>query len=399
MSYWDILFTDVHLACMTEGDSPYGIIENAALAVKDGQIVWLGKLVDVPVGSEPMITRHLGGAWITPGLIDCHTHMIFGGNRAEDFEMRLQGTSYSDITKSGGGIHSTVNATRKASEDDLFVQAYQFVEEAQQQGITTLEIKSGYGLNLEDEIKMLRVAKRIGESLDIDITTTCMAAHTIPAEYSDKPDAYVDIIINDIIPTVAKENLATAVDAFMETIAFTAKQTSRIFDAAKENGLAIKLHADQLSNTKGASLAAKYNALSADHLEHTTLPGVKAMAEAGTVAVLLPGAFYNLHETKIPPIAALRKQGVPMALASDFNPGSSPCNSLQLMLHMGCTLYGLTPEEALAGVTRNAAKALGFNDRGTLEAGKKAHLAMWNIDHPRELSYWFGRNLLAERYY
>lgn len=399
MSYWDILFTDVHLACMTEGDSPYGIIENAALAVKDGEIVWLGKLVDIPAGAEPMITRHMGGAWMTPGLIDCHTHMIFGGNRAEDFEKRLKGSTYSEVAKSGGGIQSTVDATRKASEEDLFLQAYHLVEEAQQQGITTLEIKSGYGLTLDDEMKMLRVAKRFSQSLDIDIIATCMAAHTIPAEYSDDPDAYVNIIINDIIPAVAKEELATAVDAFMETIAFNTDQISRIFDAAKENGLAIKLHADQLSNSKGANLAAKYNALSADHLEHTTLPGVKAMAKAGTVAVLLPGAFYNLNETKKPPIAALRKHGVPMALATDFNPGSSPCNNLQLMLHMGCTLYGLTPEEALAGVTRNAAKALGFDDRGTLETGKKAHLAVWNIDHPRELSYWFGRNLLAERYY
>lgn len=399
MMDWDILFTDVNLACMTEGDSPYGIIEDGALAVKGGTIAWVGKLTDVPANAEPMITRHMDGAWVTPGLIDCHTHMIFGGNRAEEFEKRLNGISYSEIAKAGGGIHSTVNATRSASEEELFIKSYQFIEEAKQQGITTLEIKSGYGLSLDEEMKMLRVAKRIKQSLDIDISATCLAAHTVPEEYLDNPKAYVDIIIDDIIPTVAKENLATAIDVFQESIAFAPKQTQRIFAAAREYGLRVKLHADQLSDTNGARIAAEFGALSADHLEYASDKNIATMAKAGTVAVLLPSAFYNLKETQKPPIRALRKNRVPIALATDFNPGSSPCNNLQLILHMGCTLYGLTPEEALAGVTRNAAKALGLIDRGTLEAGKKAHLAIWKIDHPRELSYWFGRNLLAERFY
>lgn len=399
MNNWDILFTDVHLACMTPGDSPYGMVKNGALAVKDGQIAYAGPISDIPLHSEAFITRHMNGAWITPGLIDCHTHMIFGGNRAKEFEMRLQGASYADITSAGGGIHSTVNATRNTSEDDLFIKAYLFIEEAKKQGITTVEIKSGYGLSLEEELKILRVAKRAQKDLDIDITATCLAAHAVPVEYSNDPGEYVDIIVNKIIPTVARERLADAVDVFMETIGFTATQTRRIYKAANEYGLRVKMHADQLSNSSGATLAAEFNALSADHLEYASEESVKAMAEAGTIAVLLPGAYYNLKETQRPPIDAMRRHGVPMAIATDFNPGSSPCNNLQLMLHMGCNLFDLTPEESLAGVTRNAALALGMGDRGTLEVGKKAHLALWNINHPSELSYWFGRNLLVERFY
>ena len=396
---WDILFTDVHLASMTKGDSDYGIIENAALAIKKGSIAWVGKAADLPKDADPMITRHMNGVWLTPGLIDCHTHLIFGGNRSAEFEQRLKGATYEEIAKAGGGIQSTVKATREASEEDLFLNAYQYIEDAKRQGITTLEIKSGYGLTLEDELKILRVARRIDESLDIDIASTCLAAHTVPEEYKNDPDAYVDLVIREIIPTVAKEKLADTVDAFMEHIAFSAAHIIRIFEAAQEHNLSIKLHADQLSDMSGAGIAADYGALSADHLEHSSETSIAAMAKSGTVAVLLPGAYYNLGETQKPPVDALRKHGVPIALATDFNPGSSPSNNLQLMLHMGCTFFNLTPEEALAGITRNAALALGLNDRGTLEVGKLAHLAFWDIDHPSELSYWFGRNLLVERYY
>ena len=387
---WDKLWLDVNLATMREGGAPYGSIERGALAVKNGRIAWLGPMAELDGRAQDQVS--CGGRWMTPGLIDCHTHIVFGGQRWKEFALRLEGATYEEIARAGGGIVSTVAATRAASEDELFASAAGRLRSLLAEGVTTVEIKSGYGLETEAELKMLRVARRLGRELPVDVRTTFLGAHALPREFAGRQSAYVDLVSNEMIPRVAAEGLADAVDAFCEGIAFTPEETARVFASAEAHGLRVKLHADQLSDLGGAALAARNHALSADHLECAGEAGVRAMAEGGTVAVVLPGANYFLREARQPPINLLREHGVPIALASNCNPGSSPALSLTLMLSMACTLFRLTPEEALAGVTRNAAKALGLDDRGVLEIGKRADLALWEIDHPAELSYWIGGN-------
>jgi imidazolonepropionase len=396
---WDILLLDCHAATMgAQAAMPYGAIPDAAIAIADGRIAWIG-----PAGSRPRTeareTRRLGGAWVTPGLIDCHTHLVFAGNRAPEWEMRAKGATYEDIARAGGGILSTVRATRAASEDALAASAAHRARAMAGQGVTTIEIKSGYGLDLDCEMKMLRAAARAGEAARVRVARSFLGAHALPPEFAGKRGAYLDLVCETMIPAIAREALADAVDAFCETIAFTPPETERVFAAAKAHGLGVKLHAEQLSDQGGAALAAKYRALSADHLEHLSDAGIAALAAAGTVAVVLPCAFYFLRETKKPPIAALRDAGVPIAVATDCNPGTSPTVSPLLALNMACTLYGLTPEEALAGMTRHAARALGLHaETGTLEVGKAADLAVWNISEPAELAYWLGGDLLLDRY-
>jgi len=397
---WDALWTNVHLATMTGSGVAYGAIEDGALAVADGRIAWVGRAKDLP-GPPDHLARHLhdgGGAWMTPGLIDCHTHLVYGGNRAGEFEQRLNGATYEEIARAGGGIRSTVTATRAASPQDLLASAAARVSTLAADGVTTVEIKSGYGLDTATEVKMLRVARRLGSRLPIRVRTSFLGAHALPADHADRRDAYIDLVCDKMLPAVAEEGLADAVDAFCEGIGFTPDETARVFDAATRHGLPVKLHADQLSDLDGAALAARYAALSADHLECTNEAGVAAMAEAGTVAVLLPGAFYFLGETRKPPVAGFHRHGVPMAVASDCNPGSSPVTSLLLMLNMACTQFALTPEEALAGVTRNAALALGLADTvGTLEPGMAADMALWKIGSPGELAYGIGARPLKAR--
>jgi imidazolonepropionase len=378
-----------------EPDHPF--IQNGAMAVTNGKIAWIGNMVDLQ--STPELLSHhvkdLQGRCVTPGLIDCHTHLIYGGNRAHEFELRLQGASYEEIARANGGIQSTVNATRSLSEEMLFEQSANRLQSLMQSGVTTIEIKSGYGLDWPNELKMLRVAKRLEETFSIKIFKTFLAAHTFPSEYKNNQEKYVDLICEEMIPIVAESSLADAVDVFCEKIAFNITQTERIFKTAKKYGLAIKCHAEQLSNTGSAALAAKYQALSADHLEYASLESIKTMAESYTVAVLLPGAFYYLREKKLPPIELLRQYHVPIAIASDSNPGTSPILSLTLILNMACTLFGLTPIEALHGVTRNAAKALGIEKtHGTLSVGKNADFAVWNVNNPIELIYYIGNNPL-----
>lgn len=393
---WDVLFTNCHAATMMPGGVPYGAIRDAALAVKDGRIAWIGPARDAPQTAAKE-TRRLDGAWITPGLIDCHTHLVFAGNRSREWEMRSSGKTYEEIARAGGGILSTVRATREASEDDLAASAAARARTMAGQGVTTIEIKSGYGLDLENETKMLRAAARVGELASVRVRRTFLGAHALPPEYKDNRSAYVDLVVNEMIPAIS--SLADAVDAFCETIAFTPAETKRVFMAARAHGLRVKLHAEQLSDQGGAMLAAKYNALSADHLEHLGDAGIAAMKGAGTVAVVLPCAFYFLRETRKPPIAKLREAGLPIAVATDCNPGTSPTASPLMALNMACTLYGLTPEEALAGMTLNAARALGLEtETGTLAPGKSADLAIWNIADPAELSYWIGADLLTGRY-
>jgi imidazolonepropionase len=394
---YDTLFINLHLATMDEKISaPYGMIEDAALAVKDGRIVWLGKKDDLPAHKANTV-HDCGGDWMTPGLVDCHTHLVFGGNRAQEFEKRLQGVSYEEISKAGGGIVSTVNATREMSEELLLLEATARLVGMINEGVTTVEIKSGYGLDLENEIKMLQVATRL-EAENIRVQKTFLGAHAVPPEFNGNVDGYIDLVCNDMIPEIARLGLADAVDGFCESIGFTPAQIERVFKAAQTHGLPVKLHAEQLSNQGGTKLAAQYKALSADHLEYLDEEGVKAMAEAGTVAVLLPGAFYVLKETQKPPLDLLRSYGVPMALATDCNPGSSPITSPLMILNMACTLFGMTPEEALAGMTREGAKALGLHcDTGTLERGKSADLAIWDVEHPSELSYWIGNSCCLGR--
>jgi len=371
----------------------YSIIEEAAIVTRDGRIEWIGPQRDAPamgVGS----TVDLGGAWVTPGLIDCHTHAVFGGNRSGEFEQRLQGVSYAEIAAQGGGIASTVRATRAASEDELFASARQRVLALMRDGVTTLEIKSGYGLDLASERKMLRVARRLGETLPLTVRSTCLAAHALPPEYAGRADDYITHICEQMLPALADEGLVDAVDAFCEHLAFSPAQVERVFIKARALGLPVKLHAEQLSSLHGSSLAARYQALSADHLEFMTEDDAIAMAESGTVAVLLPGAFYFLRETQLPPLQALRKHGVKIALASDLNPGTSPGLSLRLMLNMGCTLFRMTPEEALAGVTQHAATALSLgHSHGSLEPGKVADFVAWQIERPADLAYWLGGEL------
>ncbi len=393
---WDALWVNVHLATMDEatvaGDG-YGTIRDGALAVRDGRIAWVGARADLPSGWRAG-TEHDGRrAWLTPGLIDCHTHLVYAGNRSDEFEMRLGGASYEEIAKAGGGIASTVRATRAASEAELMVESAPRMRRLVSEGITTMEIKSGYGLDTANELKILYAARHLGKDCGVDVKTTFLGAHALPPEFLGRPDDYIDLVCDEMLPAAADARLADAVDAFCESIGFTPAQTVRVFDAARRHGLPVKLHADQLSDLGGARLAASYRAISADHLEHASADSVRAMAGAGTTAVLLPGAFYYLREVKLPPIAALRQHGVPMAIATDCNPGTSPCTSMLLMLNMACTLFRLTPAEALAGATRNAAKALGMeNEGGRLSTGQRANLALWDISRPSELAYAFGAN-------
>ncbi len=384
----------------TKIHAPYGGIENGALGVTDGRITWIGKMEDLPkykAGKE----EDCYGAWITPGLVDCHTHIVFGGNRAAEFEQRLQGVGYEEIAKSGGGIMSTVNATRNASSFDLAEDTWGWSCRSQAFGVTTIEIKSGYGLNLETELEMLTAAKYVQDGGLMRVQKTFLGAHSVPLEYKNRADEYIDLVCNVMIPKIAKCKLADAVDGFCENIGFSTAQIRRVFEAAKKYNLPVKLHAEQLSNQGGAKLAAEYGALSADHLEYIDEAGVQAMAAAGTVAVILPGAFYILKETQKPPIDLFKKYGVPIALATDFNPGSSPIISPILIMNMACTLFEFTPEEALKGMTLNGARALGLEkETGSLEVGKSADFVIWPIDTPAELCYWIdGKTETHFRYY
>lgn len=376
---------------MQENGTPYGLIENATLVVENDYIAWIGQEHNLPNHYDYEI-EDAEGDYMSPGLIDCHTHLIYGGNRIDEFEKRLNGASYEEIANEGGGILSTVKATREATEAELIEGANKRLSHLKSEGVTTIEIKSGYGLNTETELKMLSVAKSLNLNSDIDVEATFLGAHALPEEYKDNRDGYIDLIINEMLPKIAEHQLAQAVDGFCETIGFSADEMEKIFIKAKELDLNIKLHAGQLSNQNGAELAAKYGALSVDHLEHLTEDAILKMKEAGTVAVLLPGAYYTLRDTKCPPIELLRKHDIPMAVASDSNPGSSPVLSLKLMVNMASTLFQLTPEEAFAGVTRNAAKALGLNDRGIIKEGMLADLIRWDIEHPAELAYHVGGN-------
>jgi imidazolonepropionase len=391
------LLTNLTLASMVPGGAPYGLVEDAAIAIEAGRIAWAGAHADLPSQYASWQVHDLGGRLVTPGLIDCHTHIVFGGNRAREFEMRLEGASYEEIARAGGGIVSTVKATRTASLDDMVADALPRVDHLLAEGVTTLEIKSGYGLDVETELNMLRAARRIGAERPVRVKTTFLGAHAVPAEFKDRADAYIDEVCIPALEAAHAEGLVDAVDGFCEGIAFTPAQIERVFIKARGLGLAVKLHAEQLSNLGGAKLAAEYGALSADHLEYLDEDGVKAMAASSMVAGIVPGAFYTLRETQLPPIALLRQYGVPMAVATDCNPGSSPMTSLLLAMNMACTLFRMTPEETLAGVTRNAAKALGLDDCGTIEPGKRADLAVWSAAHPAELAYRIGFNPLHER--
>lgn len=394
---WQTLWLNVNLVTMSNGGRNYGEIVNAALAISQGKIVWLGKLSDLPTYNKALVKVIDGqGKWLTPGLIDCHTHIVYGGDRANEFEMRLQGKSYQAIAQAGGGIASTVKATRAASEAELLASSLVRLQALHQQGVTTVEIKSGYGLDLENELKMLKVAGQLARQLPITVKRTLLAAHALPVEYKDQPDAYISLVCDEIIPRVAELKLAESVDVFCENIGFNLQQSERVFVAATHYGLAVKVHAEQLSDIGGTELAAKYQALSSDHLEYLSAAGVKAMAAANMTAVLLPGAFYFLRETQLPPIELLRQYGVSMAIATDVNPGTSPLCNLQLMLNMACTLFKLTPSEALAGVTCHAAKALGLaNCKGQLALGFDADIAIWDIEQPAQLCYQFGVNPLS----
>lgn len=395
---YDRLITDCHVAAMTEGGVPYGAIDDAAILIKEGRIVWVGARADLPV-HKAVETDRLGGLWVTPGLVDCHTHLVFGGDRSGEFERRLEGATYEEIARAGGGIVSSVRATREESEDQLYASALARLEGLKATGVTTVEIKSGYGLDHDSELKMLRVARRIGREAGVRVRTSYLGLHAVPPEHKVDRAVYVDKAVDEILPAAHAEGLVDAVDAYCEPIAFSVEEVSRLFDKAEELGLPVKLHADQLSDGGGAALAARYQALSADHIEHTTEAGVKAMAEAGVVAVLLPGAFLMLRETQAPPIALLRQHGARMAVATDCNPGTSPVASMTAAINLACVQFRLTPEEALAGATRSAARALGLQDEiGTVEAGKAADLAVWDISRPAELAYWLGKPLLHRRY-
>ncbi|WLG39922.1 imidazolonepropionase [Pseudomonas rhodesiae] len=385
------LWQHCHVATMAQGK--YSIIEDAAMVTAGSLIEWIGPRSQAPSAVYAQV-HDLQGAWVTPGLIDCHTHTVFGGNRSGEFEQRLEGVSYAEIAAQGGGIASTVRATRAASEDELFASAHKRLRSLLRDGVTTVEIKSGYGLDLASERKLLRVIRRLGEALPVSVRATCLAAHALPPEYKDRADDYIEHICQEMLPALAAEGLVDAVDAFCEYLAFSPAQVARVFDVAQQLGLPVKLHAEQLSSLHGSSLAARYQALSADHLEFMTEEDAIAMAAAGTVAVLLPGAFYFLRETQLPPMEALRKHGVKIAIASDLNPGTSPALSVRLMLNMACTLFRMTPEEALAGATQHAASALGMGDtHGSLEVGKVADFVAWQIDRPADLAYWLGGEL------
>jgi len=390
------LFRNAQIATMTP-DKPYGLIENGAIVISADRIKWVGVEKELPDEFAGIQGKNLEGRLVTPALIDCHTHLVYGGSRATEFELRLNGASYEEIARNGGGILSTVTATRNASEDELLAQSLPRLDALLSEGVATIEIKSGYGLDIETEIKMLRVARQLGKERSVRVKTSFLGAHAIPPEFSGKADAYIDFVCEEVLSAVHYENLADAVDGFCENIAFSPNQISKVFEKAKSFGLPVKLHAEQLSNLGGATLAARYGALSADHLEFLDQTGVEVMAESGTVAVLLPGAFYTLRETQLPPLDSLRKAEVPIAIATDCNPGSSPLTSILLCMNMSCTLFRMTPEEALCGVTIVAAQALGIGDEvGTIEVGKKAELAVWNVDQPAELAYRAGFNPLEE---
>jgi imidazolonepropionase len=393
----DTIWHDARLATLAPGRSGLGIVERGAVAAKDGRIVFAGPAAELPADSDAPRRVALDGRWITPGLIDCHTHLVYAGDRAHEFELRLAGASYEDIARAGGGIVSTVKATRTASEDDLVRASLPRLDRLLAEGVTTVEIKSGYGLDLATETKMLAAARRLGSERSIDVVTSFLGAHALPPEVQGDKDRYIDEVCA-MIPAIAREKLADAVDAFCEGIAFSPAQTARVFAAAQAAGLPVKLHADQLSNLGGARLAAEYGALSADHLEYTDEAGVAAMARAGTVAVLLPGAFYVLREKQVPPVEALRRARVPIAIATDCNPGTSPITSLLLTMNMAATLFRLTVDEVVAGVTREAARALGrLSEIGTLEPGKWCDLAIWDVERPAELAYRIGFNPLHAR--
>jgi imidazolonepropionase len=395
MADWDLLLTDARVATMRDGDVAYGAIEDGAVAFSEGTIAWVGPQSELPNNSAGE-TRSLSRQWITPALIDCHTHLVFGGDRATEFERRLLGASYEDIALSGGGIMSTVRATRAESHDQLFESALQRARALVFDGVATIEIKSGYGLDIDNEIKMLEVARRIGDETELTIKTTLLAAHTIPTEFDNNAEGYIDFICEQLLPVVAERGLADAVDAYCESIAFTLEQVARVFTRAQELGLPLKLHADQLSEFGGAELAAKFDALSADHLEYTSASGIRAMSQAGTIAVLLPGAFVTLNQEQVPPVDEMRAHNISIAVATDCNPGTSPLTSVRESMALASRVFGLTPEETLAGTTRVAARALGLGeDRGTLEIGKRADIAVWNVEHPRDLSYWLGTRPLS----
>jgi imidazolonepropionase len=382
----DVLYANARVATLADG---YGIIDDGAVAVRAGRITWVGPRAEAPSAS---VTHDCGGLWLTPGLVDCHTHVVHAGNRSDEWEARLNGATYEDIARAGGGIMSTVRATRAASDDELFDASLPRIRALLAEGVTTLEIKSGYGLDLETEAKMLRVARRVGEVLPVTVRTTFLGAHALPPEYAGRADDYIGMLCDEMLPALAAQGLVDAVDAFCERIGFSHDQTARVFDVARRLGLPVKLHAEQLSDQGGAALVARYGGLSADHLEWLSEEGVAALAQAGTVAVLLPGAYYFLRETRMPPLAALRAAGVPMAVATDCNPGTSPLTSLLLAMNMACTLWRLTPLEALRGVTVNAARALGLPDTGTLAAGQRADFALWDIARPADLAYAIGAN-------
>ncbi len=392
-----VVLTSLRAATMVSGADPYGLIDEAALVLVGGKIAWVGAQADLPGEYAAMPVQNMSGRLITPALIDCHTHTVHGGNRAAEFEMRLHGASYEEVARAGGGIVSTVTATRRASEDDLVAAAMPFVDAMIAEGVAVIEIKSGYGLEQNTELRMLRAARRIGRLRPVLVRTSFLAAHAVPVEYMGRADAYIDQVCIPALHAAHAERLVDAVDGFCEGIAFSPAQIERVFQAARSLGLPVKLHAEQLSNLGGAALAARYGAMSADHLEYLDEAGVVAMAAAGTVAVILPGAFYTLREQRMPPIHLLRQHAVPMAVATDMNPGSSPMVSLLLAMNMACTLFRMTPVEALAGATTHAARALGLADRGTLAVGQIADLAVWNCGHPAELAYRIGFNPLHQR--
>lgn len=395
---FDRIWHNARLATMRGDRADLGEIERGLVAARDGRIVYADAQSDFPVDADAVERIDCGGRWITPGLVDCHTHLVFGGNRAHEFELRLKGASYEEIARAGGGIVSTVAATRKATEAELVAGALPRLDALIGEGATTVEIKSGYGLDVETEMRQLSAARQLGQLRKVAIRTSFLGAHALPPEANGDKDRYIDLVCNAMLPAVAKAGLADGVDAFMEDIAFSGEQTARVLAAARALGVPVKLHADQLSNLGGAALAAKFSALSADHLEHTDEAGAAAMAKAGTVAVLLPGAFYFIRETQKPPVELFRKHGVPMALATDCNPGSSPLTSLLLAMNMGATLFRMTVAECLAGVTREGARALGLlAETGTLEAGKSCDLAIWDVDRPAELVYRIGFNPLHRR--
>ena len=393
VTHFDLLLSGLHLATL-DGDG-WGEVRDGAIGVVGDTLAFVGPADALPAHASWTARRDFDGAWATPGLVDCHTHLVYAGNRAGEFERRLQGASYAEIAREGGGILSTVRQTRAADADALAAASRPRLAALAAEGATTVEIKSGYGLERETELRQLAVAKRLGAELDVDVRTTLLAAHALPPEFAGRPDAWIDAVCNDIVPAAARARLADAVDAFCDTIGFTREQTRRVFEASRANGLPVKLHAEQLSDQDGAALAAEYEALSADHLEWLSPRGIDAMAASGTVAVLLPGAYYALRETRLPPIDALRMKGVPLAVATDSNPGTSPTTSPLLMLNMACTLFRLTPREALAGMTHVGARALGLRDRGVLAAGMRADIACWAIAEPAELAYRIGGNASA----